>query len=92
MSEKLQPKALNVGKVAKRKSSPPAPCSKNSLTCAFTKVKMSPNNKLQLFRHLTPSEGAFPSEGEDWMLPEAGLRPAGGICHRRGSIGHCREV
>ncbi len=51
MSEKLQPKALNVGKVAKRKSSPPAPSSKNSLTCIFTKVKMSPNNKLQLFRH-----------------------------------------
>ena len=51
MSEKLQFKTLNVGKVAKRKSSSPAPSSKNSLTCGFVKVKMSPNNKLQLFRH-----------------------------------------
>jgi|GEM_PF-6897805 len=42
---------LSVGKVAKRKSSSPAPSSKNSLTCGFVKVKMSPNKKLQLFRH-----------------------------------------
>ena len=51
MSEKLQSKALNVGKVAKRKSPSPAPSAKNSLTCSFANLKMSPNNKLQLFRH-----------------------------------------
>lgn len=51
MSEKLQFKTLNVGKVAKRESSSLTPSSKNSLTCNFTKVTMPPNNKLQLFRH-----------------------------------------
>ena len=51
MSEKLQSKTLNVGKVAKRESSSLTPSSKNSLTCNFTKVTMPPNNKLQLFRH-----------------------------------------